>query len=88
MSLLSVSVKDVKKLRNCGICGLRSQNGRGFNLCVAPSLKNRVSVISEVCGRGLRRMRMIYAESERGIMIAGGALFDYKLGSCHEASRI
>ena len=41
-------VKDVKKLRDCGICGLRNQNGCGFNLCVAPSLKNRVSVISEV----------------------------------------
>ena len=40
------------------------------------------------CGKRLRRMRMIYAESERGIMIAGGALFNYKLGSCHEASRI
>ena len=46
-------VKDVKKLRDCGICGMRNQNRRGFNLCVAPSLKNRVSVISEVAERDL-----------------------------------
>ena len=81
------TVKDVKKLQNCGICGLRNQ------MDVASTYVLRLVKESGVrnfgsCGRGLRRMRMIYAESERGIMIAGGALFDYKLGSCHEASRI
>ena len=52
---MEAGVKDVKKLRNCGICGLRNQNGRGFNLCVAPSLKNWVSVISGVAERDLDR---------------------------------
>ena len=40
------------------------------------------------CRKRIKEMRMIYVESERGIMIAGGAFFDYKLGSCHEASQI
>ena len=31
---------------------------------------------------------MRYVESERWIIIAGGALFNYKLGTCHEARQI
>ena len=49
------TVKDMKMLWNCGMCGLRNQNGCGFKLCVVPLLKNRVSVISEVAEKDLEK---------------------------------
>ena len=58
-------VKTVRKPRfpKCGRdaekCGKISekQKGRGFNLCVVPSLKNQVSRISDGTEKGLRIMK-------------------------------
>ena len=55
LPLQNTTVKDITMLRNCGMCELWNQNGCGFNLCVAPSLKNRVSIILEVAEKDLEK---------------------------------
>ena len=75
----------MKKLRNMRI----AESKRTWLQLMCCALVKELGVHNfGSCGKRLREMRMIYAESKRGIMIAGGALFNYKLGSCHEASRI
>jgi hypothetical protein len=44
-------------------CGNTGAEGRGFNLYVAPSLRNQLSFISEVAEKS-RKMRMRYKEAE------------------------
>jgi hypothetical protein len=56
-----------KDIRKCGMRDMKCRNtgaeGRGFKLCVAPSLRNQLSLISEVADKS-RKMGMRYEEAE------------------------
>ena len=49
------TVKTMKRYAELQKLQISESNGHGFNLCVAPLLKNRVPVISEVAEKDLER---------------------------------